>query len=120
VDTSLKQQKPKKKQHGTTMSDNHHHQQVASTTSNGTLSSSSTTSMQPSKAEAAVSAAAAPPRFVLRVALGSQNPCKVDAVQQALQNAIGLSSSLDFDLDIQGFSVPSGVPDQPFGDVRRI
>jgi Protein of unknown function DUF84 len=99
------------------MSDNH---QVASTTPKGTLSSSSTTSIQPSKAAAAAaSAAAAPPRFVLRVAVGSQNPCKVDAVQQALQNAIGLSSSLEFDLDIQGFSVPSGVPDQPFGDVRR-
>lgn len=95
------------------MSDNH--PKVSSTTTpNGTLSS---TSLQQSK-EAQAQEAAVPRRFLLRVAVGSQNPCKLDAVKQALQNAIGLSSSLDFDLDVQGFSVPSGVPDQPFGDVR--
>ena len=56
-------------------------------------------------------------KLVIRVAVGSQNPCKVDAVKLALQRAIGRQSGLDYELQIQGFSVPSGVPDQPFGDV---
>ena len=56
-------------------------------------------------------------KFVFRVAVGSKNPCKIDAVKQALQRAIGMSSSLECDLQIEGFDVASGVADQPFGDV---
>jgi non-canonical (house-cleaning) NTP pyrophosphatase len=56
--------------------------------------------------------------FVLRVAVGSSNPCKVAAVRQALDRL--LQSSHDRQatttLDIQAFSVASGVDDQPFGD----
>jgi len=61
---------------------------------------------------------------ILRIAVGSSNPSKIRAVQQALQRAV---SRHDGDrnnhinkpavkLEIQGFAVPSGVPDQPFGD----
>jgi hypothetical protein len=54
---------------------------------------------------------------LLRIAVGTKNPCKIDAVRHALLSVIGGSSSLDVELDIEGFSVPSGAPDQPFGDV---
>jgi non-canonical (house-cleaning) NTP pyrophosphatase len=74
---------------------------------------------------------------ILRIAVGSTNPSKIAAVQQAFGKAVNdaqslssSSSSADNDddddnvidndkrvqLDIQGFSVASGVPDQPYGD----
>jgi hypothetical protein len=53
----------------------------------------------------------------IKIAVGSSNPCKVNAVRDAMQRVIGLSSSLGFELQVQGFSVASVVPDQPFGDV---
>jgi len=65
---------------------------------------------------------------VLRIAVGSSNPAKIRAVEQALQRAVrrhhdGASDTTTdnttrrtVQLEIQGFSVPSGVPDQPFGD----
>jgi non-canonical (house-cleaning) NTP pyrophosphatase len=56
---------------------------------------------------------------IFRIAVGSSNPCKVDAVRQALKRAIDISYSLDVDLEVEGFSVESGVPDQPFGDVSQ-
>jgi hypothetical protein len=56
---------------------------------------------------------------IFRIAVGSSNPCKVDAVRQALQRAIEFSSGLDVDLEVEGFSVGSDVPDQPFGDVSQ-
>lgn len=55
--------------------------------------------------------------IVLRVAVGTENPCKIDAVRQALVKALGFSTALDVDLEVQGFAVSSDVPDQPFGDV---
>lgn len=56
----------------------------------------------------------------IKVAVGSKNPVKVNAVRQALHKAIGDSTAgIHIDLDVQGFSVPSGVPDQPMGDVRN-
>jgi hypothetical protein len=60
----------------------------------------------------------------LRIAVGTTNPCKIDAVKKALEKAIGLSTdnttptSNQVELHVEGFSVESGVPDQPFGDVR--
>jgi hypothetical protein len=57
---------------------------------------------------------------LLRIAVGTKNPCKIDAVRHALLRVIGLSSSLDVDLEIEGYSVSSGVPDQPFGDVSLL
>jgi hypothetical protein len=56
---------------------------------------------------------------VLNVAVGSGNPCKIKAVKAALQQVIGSSSSVGADLNVQGFDVQSGVPDQPFGDVSQ-
>jgi non-canonical (house-cleaning) NTP pyrophosphatase len=69
---------------------------------------------------------------ILRIAVGSTNPSKIAAVQQAFGKAVNdAQSSSDNDednddddndndnrvqLDIQGFSVASGVPDQPYGD----
>ena len=56
-------------------------------------------------------------KHVLRVAVGSTNPCKVDAVKQALERALETSTELTVEVEVEGFSVESGVPDQPFGDV---
>jgi len=56
---------------------------------------------------------------LLRIAVGTTNPCKIEAVRKAIQQSIETTTaSTDIYLDIQGFSVESGVPDQPFGDVR--
>lgn len=56
----------------------------------------------------------------LTIAVGSSNPCKIDAVRQALTRALAnTNKTQEFDsieLDIEGFSVESGVADQPFGD----
>eukprot|EP00429_Kryptoperidinium_foliaceum_P010761 CAMPEP_0176001354 /NCGR_PEP_ID=MMETSP0120_2-20121206/78_1 /TAXON_ID=160619 /ORGANISM="Kryptoperidinium foliaceum, Strain CCMP 1326" /LENGTH=272 /DNA_ID=CAMNT_0017333889 /DNA_START=90 /DNA_END=908 /DNA_ORIENTATION=+ len=51
----------------------------------------------------------------LRVAVGSKNPVKVNAVKRAMLSVLEISQ-LDIDLEVQGFDVPSGVSDQPFGD----
>jgi hypothetical protein len=56
---------------------------------------------------------------VLNIAVGSGNPCKINAVKAALQQAIGSSSDVDAELNVEGFDVQSGVPDQPFGDVSQ-
>jgi hypothetical protein len=63
--------------------------------------------------------ASATKAVVLNIAVGSGNPCKINAVKAALQQVIGSSSSTGADLNIEGFDVQSGVPDQPFGDVSR-
>jgi hypothetical protein len=57
---------------------------------------------------------------LLRIAVGTTNPCKVDAVTKAIKQSIeSTTGSIDIvDVDVQGFSVDSSVPDQPFGDVR--
>jgi non-canonical (house-cleaning) NTP pyrophosphatase len=60
----------------------------------------------------------------LKIAVGSSNPCKIEAVEQALQRALQNNSNNrstteeeDFIvLEVEGFSVESGVADQPFGD----
>jgi hypothetical protein len=74
-----------------------------------------------------ISTTGANPR-ILRIAVGSTNPSTIAAVQQAFGKAVyDVQSSSDNDndessnndrikLDIQGFSVASGVPDQPYGD----
>ena len=76
---------------------------------------------------------------VLRIAVGSSNPAKIRAVEHALQRAVDrrrrrrkqqqelrpIADDNDDDdiddapavtLDIQGWNVPSGVPDQPWGN----
>jgi hypothetical protein len=59
---------------------------------------------------------------LLRIAVGTTNPCKIDAVTKAIKQSIeSTTGSIDnVDVDVQGFSVDSGVPDQPFGDVRVV
>jgi non-canonical (house-cleaning) NTP pyrophosphatase len=64
----------------------------------------------------------------LKIAVGSSNPCKIDAVKRALQRALGNNNSnnnnntleeedfINLNVEIEGFSVESGVADQPFGD----
>ncbi|GMI08691.1 hypothetical protein TrVE_jg3002 [Triparma verrucosa] len=56
---------------------------------------------------------------VLNVAVGSKNPCKVDAVQQAFA-AVLRSTDPDntISLNVTGFSAPSLVSDQPMTDVE--
>jgi non-canonical (house-cleaning) NTP pyrophosphatase len=53
---------------------------------------------------------------ILRVAVGSSNPSKVLAVERALRQAIQDKPHTTVVLDIQSYTVASGVPDQPFGD----
>ena len=55
-------------------------------------------------------------RRQIRIAVGSTNPCKVDAVKNAFARAMDIDSHPDVALVVEGFSVESGVPDQPFGD----
>lgn len=50
---------------------------------------------------------------ILRIAVGSSNPSKKRAVEQAFRSAVRDKPIL---LDIQGFQVESGVSDQPYGD----
>jgi non-canonical (house-cleaning) NTP pyrophosphatase len=50
---------------------------------------------------------------ILRIAVGSSNPSKKRAVEQAFRIAVRDRPIL---LDIQGFQVESGVSDQPYGD----
>lgn len=56
-------------------------------------------------------------KCVLRVSVGSSNPSKIRAVQQALDTALQSKSSW-VQLEIQGFDVASSVADQPFADTE--
>lgn len=58
-------------------------------------------------------------RLQLRIAVGTKNPCKIESVTKAIQQSISSATGSldDVELHIEGFSVDSGVPDQPFGDV---
>lgn len=69
---------------------------------------------------------------VIKIAVGSSNPCKIKAVKQALQRVLDrkleeeeknreegeepTDTPLKVVLDVEGFNVDSGVEDQPFGD----
>ena len=50
----------------------------------------------------------------IRVAVGSLNPVKVGAVRAAIEHS-ALHTGV---LEVEGFDVPSGVPDQPWGDLE--
>lgn len=54
------------------------------------------------------------PLMTLTVAVGSSNPAKIRSVQQALEQLVVLSDGRT--LELEGFSVESGVPDQPMHD----
>jgi inosine/xanthosine triphosphatase len=56
---------------------------------------------------------------VLRVAVGTSNPAKLRAVEQALRRAIhrnATAASSDLEVNVQGFDVESRVSNQPFGN----
>jgi inosine/xanthosine triphosphatase len=53
------------------------------------------------------------PLVVSRVAVGSTNPVKVGAARSVM-------AKLAMDIEVTGVSVPSGVPDQPWGDDETI
>jgi inosine/xanthosine triphosphatase len=53
------------------------------------------------------------PLVVSRVAVGSANPVKVGAARAVM-------ARLAADVEVTGVSVPSGVPDQPWGDEETI
>ena len=68
---------------------------------------------------------------VLRIAVGSSNPAKIRAVEHAVRRAVLRATTVAntnshhqeaaeaaVQLQIQGFDVPSGVPNQPFGDAE--
>jgi non-canonical (house-cleaning) NTP pyrophosphatase len=67
---------------------------------------------------------AAPGATFLRVAVGSTNPAKIRAAEQALKQVLHsskrkprhINSHTEVHLAVEGFAVESGVPDQPFGD----
>jgi inosine/xanthosine triphosphatase len=60
---------------------------------------------------------------LLRVAVGTSNPAKLRAVEQALRRAIrrnvtddSTAATSDLEVIVQGFDVESGVSNQPFGN----
>eukprot|EP00531_Pseudo-nitzschia_arenysensis_P008195 CAMPEP_0116147570 /NCGR_PEP_ID=MMETSP0329-20121206/17826_1 /TAXON_ID=697910 /ORGANISM="Pseudo-nitzschia arenysensis, Strain B593" /LENGTH=236 /DNA_ID=CAMNT_0003643509 /DNA_START=18 /DNA_END=728 /DNA_ORIENTATION=+ len=59
---------------------------------------------------------------VLRIAVGTKNPCKIDAVTEAIKQSIqsATESQVEVGIHVQGFPVESGVADQPFGDKETI
>jgi hypothetical protein len=58
-------------------------------------------------------------KIVLNIAVGSGNPCKIKAAKAALQKVVDSFSCVGAELNVEGFDVQSGVPDQPFGDVSK-
>ena len=57
--------------------------------------------------------------FQIRVAVGSTNPCKLEAVRLALERMVhAVRPEEVVEIQLHGFSVPSGVSDQPVGDTE--
>jgi non-canonical (house-cleaning) NTP pyrophosphatase len=58
--------------------------------------------------------------ITIHVAVGTENPSKIRSVRAALERVCNRhdSSAASHTLDIQGVSVSSGVPHQPFGDTE--
>ena len=80
-----------------------------------TTMTDSSSSQPPSKATTTES------RPILRVAVGSTNPAKIRAVEQAIRTCISnntndTNDSNNITIHVVGFSVRSGVDDQPVGD----
>eukprot|EP00980_Cylindrotheca_fusiformis_P012456 scaffold3054_cov129-Cylindrotheca_fusiformis.AAC.20 len=70
-----------------------------------------------------------PKQPTLKIAVGSSNPCKLDAVKQAFERVLNKKNSKNNNnnndsatppkvlcLELDGFTVDSGVSNQPFGD----
>lgn len=58
-------------------------------------------------------------KYILRVAVGSTNPSKIEAIAQALHQLLGERKPF-VQVDIQTFQVDSGVADQPIGDAATM
>lgn len=56
-------------------------------------------------------------QLTIRVAVGSKNPCKIEAVKKAFEDVFGRRSR-PVQILISSHTVPSGVSDQPFGDAE--
>ncbi|KAL3773742.1 hypothetical protein HJC23_012023 [Cyclotella cryptica] len=60
--------------------------------------------------------------MIIRVAVGSTNPCKIEAVREAFHDMIGNQQQNDMQNDVKvlisSFDAASGVSDQPFGDTE--
>lgn len=57
------------------------------------------------------------PKTSLRIAVGSLNPSKLRAVKQAMTQILEHKETPEaVSIDLIGFDVESGVPDQPMGD----
>ena len=48
------------------------------------------------------------PHLTIRVAVGSSNPCKIEAVRSAFEHVFGASGKKKVQIDITSFNVPSG------------
>ena len=57
-----------------------------------------------------------PPQKELRIAIGSKNPAKINAVIQALQRILEQKGHWEVMISAASYDVASGVPDQPMGD----
>mmetsp|Transcript_6993 Transcript_6993/g.14882 ORF Transcript_6993/g.14882 Transcript_6993/m.14882 type:complete len:239 (-) Transcript_6993:116-832(-) len=57
---------------------------------------------------------------LLRIAVGTKNPCKIDSVKKAINQLIKTDSQCNVEIHVEGFAVDSGVSDQPFGDEDTI
>lgn len=56
-----------------------------------------------------------PETFILRVAVGTKNPSKIRAAEQALRHLVQRPER-NMQMVLQSFDIPSGISDQPFGD----
>jgi len=54
---------------------------------------------------------------VIRLAVGSANPAKIKAAEQAIRQTLDRKDNNlnDYIIEVKGFVVDSGVDDQPFG-----
>jgi len=92
----------------------------------GGAAAAATSSENDADAATAPAGGSVPPP-VLRVAVGSKNPSKIRAVRQFLERVLRRQHQLHQReqhrgrvpaLDVRGYDVESGVPDQPFGDAE--
>lgn len=61
---------------------------------------------------------------IIRISVGSSNPAKIRAAEQAIRRCLSSSThkqqQQQIELNIEGFDVESGVSDQPYGDEETI
>jgi inosine/xanthosine triphosphatase len=57
-------------------------------------------------------------RLIIRVAVGSSNPCKINAARRAFEEVFSAATKRELLVVMSSYNVPSGVSDQPFGDAE--